>query len=212
MSDCAYKDVNIGLSRIYTKRGDGGDTNLVGGTVVAKDALRIAVYGEVDELNAMVGVARVSADEAFRDCTGTGLTPLSSILLRVQHELFNLGSLLATEPKKVGARQPQIAEADVDQLEREIDRANIELTTLPSFVLPGGCRINAELHACRTICRRAERSLGTFSRDDEVPETALRYVNRLSDAFFVWSRWASLKLGAPEVLWQPNEAASGSQE
>ncbi len=210
MSDPAYKDPAVNLSRIYTKRGDSGETSLVGGTSVPKDHLRIEAYGTVDELNSFIGIARVSADEAAADCKP--LEHLSRILLRVQHELFNLGSILATEPEQVRPQQPQIAEADVAQLEREIDRANVELASLPSFVLPGGCRLNAELHVCRTVCRRAERILVALSRAEEVPGTALRYLNRLSDALFVWSRWACVKLGAEEVLWQPNEAASGSRE
>ena len=210
MSDPAYKDPDVTLGRIYTKRGDRGETSLVGGTSVPKDHLRIEAYGTVDELNSFIGVARVSADEAA--AAGKPLAALSRILLRVQHELFNLGSILATEPDQVRPQQPQIAEADIEQLEREIDRANVELPSLPSFVLPGGCRLNAELHVCRTVCRRAERILVALGRVEEVPDASLRYLNRLSDALFVWSRWASLKLNAEEVLWRPNEAASGSQQ
>ncbi len=210
MSDPAYKDPDLNLGRIYTKRGDRGETSLVGGTTVPKDNLRIEAYGTIDELNSFIGIARVSTDEAAVDCKS--LAALSRILLRVQHELFNLGSILATEPDQVRPQQPQIAEADIEQLEREIDRANVELSSLPSFVLPGGCRLNAELHVCRTVCRRAERILVALGRVEKVPDTSLRYLNRLSDALFVWSRWACLKLQAEEVLWQPNEAASGSQE
>ncbi len=210
MSDPAYKDPDLNLGRIYTKRGDRGETSLVGGTTVPKDNLRIEAYGTVDELNSFIGVARVSADEAAADCKP--LAALSRILLRVQHELFNLGSILATEPDQVRPQQPQIAAADIEQLEREIDRANVELSSLPSFVLAGGCRLNAELHVCRTVCRRAERILVALGRIEEAPDTSLRYLNRLSDALFVWSRWASVKLHAEEVLWQPNEASSGSPE
>ena len=132
MSDPAYKDPDVNLGRIYTKRGDRGETSLVGGTSVPKDHLRIEAYGTVDELNSFIGVARVSADEAA--AAGKPLAALSRILLRVQHELFNLGSILATEPDQVRPQQPQIAEADIEQLEREIDRANVELPSLPSFV------------------------------------------------------------------------------
>ena len=98
---------------------------------------------------------------------------------------------------------------EVDQLEREIDSMNADLEPLRSFVLPGGTMLCAELHICRTICRRAERLLVTLSRQDAVPEDAVKYLNRLSDAFFVWSRWANVSAGVAEVLWQPNVSASG---
>jgi cob(I)alamin adenosyltransferase len=130
-------------------------------------------------------------------------------LKRVQHELFNLGSILCTLPEDVHPKQPRVTEADVQQLEREIDAANAELEPLRSFVLPGGTRINAELHVARTVCRRAERLCVRLAREEEVPAEAIRYLNRLSDALFVWSRWANHLLAVPEVLWQPNEAASG---
>jgi cob(I)alamin adenosyltransferase len=130
-------------------------------------------------------------------------------LLRIQHELFNLGSVLATLPGDVGPRQPQVTDIDVAQLEREIDGMNAELPALRSFVLPGGTELNAQLHVCRTVCRRAERAAVALSRAEDVPAAAIRYLNRLSDALFVWSRWANLKLGSAEVLWEPDRAAAG---
>jgi cob(I)alamin adenosyltransferase len=136
---------------------------------------------------------------------------LAAILKRVQHELFNLGSILATLPEDVHPRQPRVTEAEVAQLEREIDRMNEELQDLRSFVLPGGCRINAELHVCRTICRRAERLLIALRRQEQIPSETVQYLNRLSDALFVWSRWANRTLGVPEVLWEPNQAASAQR-
>ena len=192
----------IALNRIYTKGGDTGNTSLVGGQRVPKDAPRIEAYGTVDELNSFVGMAAVSCGEQDR------LAPLGKILLRVQHELFNLGSILATEPADVHPKQPRITAAEVKQLEHEIDAMNEGLGTLRSFVLPGGTRVNAELHVCRTVCRRAERLLVAFARYEEVPAEAIQYLNRLSDALFVWSRWANHTLGVPEVLWEPNKAAS----
>lgn len=197
-----FHDPHVRLSRIYTKTGDQGRTRLVGGQQVAKDDPRIETYGTVDELNAFLGLARVSSVEH-------SLHDLAAILLRVQHELFNLGSLLATRPEDLHPRQPRITDADVAQLEREIDQCNAELGPLKSFVLAGGTRLNAELHACRTICRRAERALVALARLEEVPPEALRYLNRLSDALFVWSRWASRAQGVADVLWQPNQSASG---
>jgi cob(I)alamin adenosyltransferase len=200
--DKTYNEPRLALNRIYTKRGDSGETALVGGQRVPKDASRIEAYGTVDELNAFLGLAGMSCSEEGR------LQPLGEILLRVQHELFNLGSLLATLPGDVHAKQPRVTDAEVEQLEREIDAMNEGLPALRSFVLPGGSRLNAELHAARTICRRAERLTVTLAREEQVPAEAIRYLNRLSDALFVWSRWANHVLGLPEVLWEPNRAAS----
>jgi cob(I)alamin adenosyltransferase len=200
--DKTYNEPRLALNRIYTKRGDAGETALVGGQRVPKDAIRIEAYGTVDELNAFLGLAGMSCSEETR------LQPLGQILLRVQHELFNLGSLLATLPADVHPKQPRVTDADVEQLEREIDAMNEGLPPLRSFVLPGGSRLNAELHAARTICRRAERLTVSLAREEQVPPEAIRYLNRLSDALFVWSRWANHVLGLPEVLWEPNRAAS----
>ena len=197
-SDKPFREPRFALNRIYTRRGDAGETSLAGGERVAKDALRIECFGTVDELNAFVGLARVSAGEEPQ------LTMLAGILHRVQHELFNLGSILATRPEAADPSQPRITAAEVAQLEREIDTANETLAPLRSFVLPGGCRLNAELHACRTICRRAERLLVHLAREEAVPAEALQYLNRLSDALFVWSRLVNAALGRPEVLWDPN--------
>ncbi|MBK7930118.1 MAG: cob(I)yrinic acid a,c-diamide adenosyltransferase [Bryobacterales bacterium] len=195
----------MALNRIYTKRGDGGETTLVGGQTVPKDALRIESYGTVDELNAAVGMACVSAGERAETAR------LAAILKRVQHELFNLGSILATLPEDVHPKQPRVTDADIEQLEREMDEMNETLPALRSFVLPGGCRLNAELHLARTVCRRAERVAVALARQEEVPAEAIRYLNRLSDALFVQSRWAAQVLGEKEVLWEPNAAAGGTQ-
>lgn len=200
-----FNEPRLALNRIYTKRGDQGQTNLVGGQGVAKDALRIECYGTVDELNSLVGLACVSAGERPETAR------LAAILTRAQHELFNLGSILATLPADVHPKQPRVTEADVAQLEREIDELNEGLPALRSFVLPGGCRLNAELHVARTVCRRAERLTVALARQEEVPAEAVKYLNRLSDALFVHSRWASHALGAAEVLWSPNASAGGTQ-
>lgn len=201
MADPVYSDPKLALNRIYTRRGDAGETSLVNGRRVAKDDQRIEAYGTVDELNSILGMVRVS-------CAEEGLPELDSILLRVQHELFNLGSLLATDPAEVHPKQPQVAQADIDQLEREIDAYNEKLPALRSFTLPGGCRLNAELHLARTVCRRAERILVGLRRREEVSNEALGYLNRLSDALFVWSRWVCVVLHREETLWAPNSAAS----
>ena len=136
-------------------------------------------------------------------------TSSAAILLRVQHELFNLGSILATRPEDVHPRQARVTEQEIARLETEMDKMNEGLPELRSFVLPGGCRLNAELHVCRTVCRRAERRLVSLARAEQAPVEAVKYLNRLSDALFVWSRWSSVQAGAPETLWEPNRSASG---
>lgn len=203
MPDPKFDEPRIALNRIYTKAGDQGETHLAGGQRVLKDSLRIECYGTVDELNAFVGMACLSAAEKIPE--------LAAILLRVQHELFNLGSILATIPEDVHPKQARITAGEIQQLEKEIDRMNAGLAPLRSFVLPGGSRLNTELHACRTICRRAERVAVRLAREEQIPPEALQYLNRLGDAFFVWSRWANHALGVAEVLWEPNKAASGQK-
>lgn len=195
-----FNEPNLTLGRIYTRGGDSGKTSLVGGQRVPKNSLRIESYGTVDELNTFIGMARLSAGES------TATQPLAAILIRVQHELFNLGSILATQPEDVHPRQPRVTDADVTRLEQEIDKFNASLPSLKSFVLPGGTRLNTELHVCRTVCRRAERIAVALAEVESVPPESIRYLNRLSDALFVWSRWACRTVGAEETLWQPNQS------
>src|SRR5215469_589663 len=147
MPDQPFENPRLAINRVYTRQGDAGQTGLAGGQRVPKDGPRISAYGDVDELNAFLGAARVTASEA-------GLAEFSAILLRVQHELFNLGSILATLPQDVHPKQARITDADIARLEAEMDRLNEDLEPLRSFVLPGGSRLNADLHICRTVCRR----------------------------------------------------------
>lgn len=206
MSELPFDDPRVALNRIYTKRGDKGETGLAGGQRVAKDSPRLEAYGTVDELNALVGVAYTSGEQVLGSDMRVGI--LLAILRRVQHELFNLGSMLATLPQDLHPKQARITSIDIEQLEKEIDAMNEDLLPLRSFVLPGGTRINADLHVARTVCRRAERLVVALSRIEEVQPEAIQYLNRLSDAMFVWSRWINFVLRAPEVIWQPNQAAS----
>jgi len=203
MMEDKFDQPRLAINRVYTRRGDAGDTSLAGGQRVAKDSRRIEAYGTVDELNAFVGLARETA--AGIPAVGT----LLEILGRVQHELFNLGSILATLAEDVHPRQARITASEIAELETEMDRMNEGLPALRSFVLPGGSRLNAELHVCRTVCRRAERAVVALTREESVPPEAVQYLNRLGDAFFVWSRWASHRMGVTETLWEPNRAASG---
>lgn len=194
-----FHDPKVAINRVYTRTGDAGQTRLVGGQKVEKDDLRIEAYGTVDELNAFVGAAVDSCRELSQD-------ELADVLVRVQHALFNLGSILATLPADMHPQQPRVREGDVLALEQDMDRRNEALPTLRSFVLPGGSRANVELHQCRTICRRAERLVVRLAREQEVDPLTVTYLNRLSDAFFVWSRAVNHVAGKSETLWRPNEA------
>jgi cob(I)alamin adenosyltransferase len=208
-----FSDPKLAINRIYTKKGDAGQTQLVGGQTASKDEPRIEAYGTVDELNAFVGVARLSVLEAAAAAPiperKARLATLGAELLRVQHELFNLGAVLATLAEDLHPRQPRVTDVEVSALEASIDATHEVLAPLRSFVLPGGCRAEADLHVARTVCRRAERHVVALARTREVEPAAIRYLNRLSDAFFAWSRLATWASGADEVLWQPNAAASG---
>jgi cob(I)alamin adenosyltransferase len=208
--DKTFNEPRLAINRVYTRKGDKGTTSLVGGQKVSKDNLRIDTYGTLDELNACIGMARqaIAADHAGI----AGFEALSATLLRVQHELFNLGSVLATLPEDVVPQMPRVTQVDVDALEQSIDAHNESLPPLRSFVLPGGTALNAALHLARTVCRRGERLMVTLSHEESVDEASMAYVNRLSDALFVWSRWASHAAGVPEVLWEPNKGASAQHK
>jgi cob(I)alamin adenosyltransferase len=207
--DKTFEDPQLAINRVYTRKGDAGQTALVGGQRVPKTSARIAAYGTVDELNAVVGTCRQALLDDHAD--NAAFDELGRTLLRVQHELFNLGSILATLPDDVGEKMPRVSQDDITALEASMDLMNEELPALRSFVLPGGSRLNAQLHLARTVCRRAERKAVALAESEEVDPDAIAYLNRLSDAFFVWSRWASVKgSGADEVLWDPNMSASGS--
>lgn len=207
MSKEPFDEPRVAINRVYTRRGDQGETSLAGGQRVPKDGPRIEACGTVDELNSFLGAARATVNELAAGEPRLAL--LARILLRVEHELFNLGSILATLPEDVHPKQARVTGAEVAQLESEMDRMNEDLPPLGSFVLAGGSLLNAELHICRTVCRRAERACVALGRVESVPPEAVRYLNRLGDALFVWSRWTSQVTGAPETLWEPNQSASG---
>ena len=202
-----FDQPRLAINRVYTRKGDSGETALVGGQRVPKDSMRLEAYGTVDDLNSFLGAARAGINQLAVEEPRLAL--LAAILLRVQHELFNLGSILATLPEDVHPRQPRVTDAEIAQLETEMDLMNEDLPALRSFVLPGGHRLDADLHIGRTVCRRAERIVIALSRTESVPPEAIRYLNRLSDALFVWSRWACHISGAHETLWEPNQSASG---
>jgi cob(I)alamin adenosyltransferase len=190
----------IRITRVYTRTGDRGETALVGGKRVPKDSLRIEAYGTIDELNSIVGLARAFNEEKLAD--GEAHRFLDAVLRQIQGELFDLGSELATPPDFFQEGMYRISESEVKKIEQFIDECQKELEPLKSFVLPGGGRIGAYLHQCRTVCRRAEREILRLSRAEELSEWPIKYVNRLSDLFFVLSRWISKKTGKDEYLWQ----------
>ena len=190
----------ISITRVYTRTGDRGDTALVGGRRVPKDSPRIVAYGTLDELNAIVGLARVFNEERLAEGEHHGW--LDGVLKRIQNQLFDLGSELATPPDAVYEGMFRVGEAEVRELEDLMDHCQKHLEPLKSFVLPGGGRVGGFLHQARTVCRRAEREVLGLSRAEPIGEWPLRYVNRLSDVFFVLSRWVGKHLGEREYLWE----------
>ncbi len=196
------------ITKVYTRTGDGGTTRLVGGQEVSKAHPRVEAYGGVDELSAIVGVARTFAANGARAIPA--LAELAEALERVQHDLFVLAGELATLPEDHWEGMPHIAQADVERLEAVLDRFNAELPPLEDFILAGGGVTSAFLHQARTVCRRVERGVVRLSQlppeDGGAPALAgtptLRYLNRLADLLFVGSRWAARTTGEPELTWQ----------
>ncbi|MGC6537515.1 MAG: cob(I)yrinic acid a,c-diamide adenosyltransferase [Candidatus Puniceispirillaceae bacterium] len=179
----------VKLNKIYTRTGDSGETSLVNGARVSKHSRRPAAFGEVDELNSVIGLARTEADDAVNE-----------MLARIQNDLFDLGADLATpETDKMALR---ITDAQVKRLEDEIDVMNADLQPLKSFILPGGTKLAAWLHLGRTVARRAERRMTELAVEEVVNEPAMQYINRLSDHLFVLARHVNDN-GASDVLWVP---------
>lgn len=181
--------------KIYTRRGDRGETDLFGGGRVAKDHLRVTAYGEVDELNSCVGVSAAA----------TGHDDLRALLQRIQNTLFDLGAHLATPDaaRRAKADIPGASTEDIEELEAKIDLFEGELPPLKNFILPGGTQAAAALHLARTVCRRVERRAVALDREEPLDERVLRYVNRLSDLLFVMARVENVRAGVPDVEWAP---------
>lgn len=180
------------ITKVYTRKGDGGTTRLGGGQEVPKDSLRIETYGTVDELSSTLGVALA---------TGV-IYELEPELSRIQNELFHLGSdLCILEEDKEEMPVPRIEARHVEALEALMDRLSESLAPLENFILPGGAPAAAHLHVARTVCRRAERLLVGLSRDEAVGEHTVRYLNRLSDALFVMARYENHVRGVEDVTW-----------
>ena len=181
----------VKLNKIYTRTGDDGETSLVDGRRVAKHSRRPAAFGEVDEANSVIGLARLHISDAADDMLG-----------RVQNDLFDLGADLATPESDTPAMR--ITNEQVDRLEAEIDEMNASLEPLKSFILPGGSQAAAWLHLARTVVRRAERRMTELATEEIVNEPAMRYVNRLSDHLFVLARTLN-EGGKTDVLWRPGQ-------
>ena len=188
----------VKLNKIYTRTGDGGETGLGDGSRTSKNDLRVAAYGDVDEANAVIGLALVAVQ------AGPQLATMSASLLRIQNDLFDLGADLCVpeqDDEEPGANL-RMTEEQVTALEKDIDVLNADLKPLDSFVLPGGSEAAARLHVARAIVRRAERSIISLAESETVNPDVLRYINRLSDLLFVMARKANDD-GSGDILWTP---------
>lgn len=179
--------------KIYTKKGDSGNTGLIGGTRVPKSSLRIEAYGTIDELNSWIGVMR---DQAI---DGQYVTQL----IEIQDRLFTIGSSLASDPEKSNMKIPDLLESDIEQLEKWMDEMDSQLPEMRFFVLPGGNQSVSFCHVARCVCRRAERIIVDLHAHEFVAEIVMKYVNRLSDYIFVLSRKISQDLKVEEQPWKP---------
>ena len=190
------------LTKIYTRTGDAGKTRLAGGQEAWKDSVRVDAYGTVDELNASIGVVRVWNGERKETSKTQTVEHFEQTLRWVQNKLFDLGGLLATTPGEEFPNMPRITEEDVTKLEQSMDACQEDLAPLKEFILPGGGRVSGFLHQSRTVCRRAERVCITLARQETVDPILIKFLNRLSDALFVWARWIAKERGEPEFLWE----------
>ena len=179
--------------KIYTKKGDSGTTGLLGGTRLPKHHLRIESYGTVDELNAFIGALRDHDLSEYQ----------KELLLHIQEDLFTIGSHLAADPEKNKMTLPEVGEASILELEKEMDRIDEQLPEMKFFVLPGGHPAVSAAHICRTICRRAERLCAALNEEQALNSIILTYLNRLSDYFFVLSRQLTQDFNAEEIPWNP---------
>ena len=182
--------------KIYTKTGDDGETGLFGGGRVPKDSPRVSAYGELDELNAGLGVARAA-----------GVGALDGLCQTLQEQLFTVGAVLATpRGSKADAHIPHVRPEWISEMETAMDGLEAELPKMTHFILPGGTSGSAALHLSRTVCRRAERSVVALVRDGTVEGRVLQYLNRLSDLLFMMARAVNHRAGVPDVKWVPEKA------
>ena len=192
----------IRINKVYTRTGDDGLTGVVGGQRVPKTSARIAAYGDVDELNSVIGIVRAELADVQDAAGGQSARELDTTLGFIQQELFDLGSELATPPEAEYEGMIRMGEDQVTRLESFIDDLQSELEPLESFVLPGGGKAGAMLHLARTVCRRTERLVTGLVQGEEASVWTARYLNRLSDLLFVQARWIAARMGHAETLWQ----------
>lgn len=204
-----YKEPNLNISKVYTKVGDKGTTHLIGNEKVPKNDLRVESYGQIDELNVMIGHC-FSHLKSFPEMDNYSY--ISKRLISIQNELFNLGTVLASlGTSSKNDNLPKIDNNDIILLEKDIDDMNSELDPLKSFVLPGGNHLTLYIHSARVMCRKSERSVvSVFNKYPDTDTVVLKYLNRLSDYLFVLGRFISLKLDISENLWDPNNITSKS--
>ena len=190
----------VKLNKIYTRTGDDGQTVLVNGQRVAKHAKRPIAFGEIDELNSVIGITRNFVKD----------TEMDMMLARIQNDLFDLGADLATPEMEQDTPSLRITENQVKRIEKEIDVLNSNLSDLSSFILPGGSSLSSWLHFARTVARRAEREIASLAAEEPINKFAMHFINRLSDHLFVLARVAN-RNGQNDVLWVPG-AQTGKQK
>lgn len=195
----------VRINKVYTRKGDSGDTSLAGGAVVSKDCPRVEAYGTVDELNCLLGIVR-NFNRQLPDSERK--EKFETILQVIQQWLFDLGSYLASKPETSGNNKIALIDDHTKWLEEVIDRMNEELPPLKSFILPGGNSLSAFLHQSRAVCRRAERLIVKLGKQEEVGPGVIAFVNRLSDALFVFGRWVTFNQGEKEILWEPGKTGN----
>jgi len=188
----------VTLNKIYTRTGDAGSTGLVGGARIDKHAAKVAAYGDIDELNAQLGVCKELAES-----TPAAAKLISEMLITIQNELFDIGAELATPADSHWEGMLKAGPQHTERLENWIDQLNDQLPPLKSFILPGGTLLAAQIHVARTVCRRAERQICALNKQEPVSQSILQYINRLSDLLFVMSRAVVKQAGKPEYLWVP---------
>ena len=203
MSKNKYNDPNIIISKVYTRKGDSGKTELIGGEKVNKNHPRILLYGNLDELNAIVGLC--IEEIKLNHKNHSQIKKLNQRLKKIQNVLFNLGTMFASSLNNKFEGMPEVSKDDILILEEEIDFYNKSLPNLDSFVLPGGSKANALLHIARTLCRKIECQATELYQTDTTLGISLSYLNRLSDYFFVMSRWIIKESNLDEVKWNPNK-------
>ena len=206
MNKNKYKNPKITINKVYTRHGDNGNTHLVGGKKIPKSDIRIEAYGDLDELNSLIGLCIAEIELNSNLVNSNQVKQLLVTLYDLQHQVFNTGNMIASLKNDIYDSSPQINENDIKNLEKTIDKYNELLPPLSSFVLPGGSKTGALFHILRTVVRRCERKVARLHEVDDnlYIQLSLKFLNRLSDAFFVFARWVVLLEDKNEVLWNPN--------